>query len=109
MTDQSKISRLHHPVSGVAPVGRADLLGRISNLNDMQLGIVGQFVQQILLCHDPDVVTSFVNWRHDPKIGSILSIAADLDEDFREQLLFVAEEMFRQHTEDTDVSRFGAA
>ncbi len=109
MIDQSNISRLSCRNTISKPTNRAEVLGRISSLSDAQFGIVAQFVRQVLSCHDPDVVHSFVEWRHDPIIGSILSIAADLDEDHREQLLYLAEDILRQQSGHTPVQQSGVA
>lgn len=70
------------------------LLARLDHLEEDQLRLVDRFVQQILRCHDPEVVKVFLNWRRDPRIGSVLELAADLDDEDRDQLLFFAEALY---------------
>ena len=72
----------------------------LSSLNDEQVSIVEAFVAQILKCHDPDVVRSFLMWRQDPRVESILSLVADLDDEQVDQLLFTAEELYDENTRD---------
>jgi len=49
-----------------------------------------------IACHDPDVVQTFLAWRSDPKLESILDLAAALDDDSRDQLLFSAEDLYSE-------------
>ena len=67
------------------------LLSRLDHLEEDQLKIVNSFVDQIMRYHDPDVVKAFLNWRRDPRIGSVLDLAADLGDEEKDQLLFFAE------------------
>jgi hypothetical protein len=66
----------------------------LARLDDEQLALVQTFIDQILLCHDPDVVSAFLAWRCDARIGSILDLAAALGDEGRDQLLFAAEELY---------------
>lgn len=66
----------------------------LSNLNVAQVELVEQFVEQIIRCYDPDVVRSFLEARNDPRIESILALAADLEDEKRDQLLFAAEDLY---------------
>ncbi len=66
----------------------------LSHLNTAQVELVEKFVEQIVRCYDPDVVRSFLEARNDPRIESILALAADLEEEKRDQLLFAAEELY---------------
>lgn len=66
----------------------------LSNLNHAQVELVEKFVEQIIRCYDPDVVSSFIEARNDPRIESLLTLAADLEDEKRDQLLFAAEELY---------------
>jgi len=63
------------------------------HLGAEQMHLVQMFVQQIVLCHDPDAVASFLAWRTDPKLESILDLAAKMGDEDRDQLLFFAEDL----------------
>ena len=67
------------------------LLSRLDHLEEEQLSLLSSFVDQIMKYHDPDVVQAFLNWRDDPRIGSVLDLAADLGDEERDQLLFFTE------------------
>ncbi len=60
----------------------------------MQLALVCEFIEQILACSDPDIVQTFLSWRADPRIDSILDLAASLGDEGRDQLLFAAEDLY---------------
>lgn len=72
------------------------LAGRLAELSDVQLALVGEFIDQILRCEDPDVVRTFLSWRTDPRIDSILDLAATLGDEARDQLLFAAEDLYSE-------------
>lgn len=72
----------------------------LSNLNEAQIALVEQFVDQIVRCHDPDAIRSFLALREDPRIESILSLVTDLEEEKRDQLLFAAEELYDSAREE---------
>ena len=71
-----------------------ELSGKLSGLDMRQLEVLLDFVNNVVLCHDPEVVQEFQQWREDPTIGSILQIATSISGEMREQLLFAAEELF---------------
>lgn len=73
---------------------RAECIAKIRSMNPRELELLISFADQIVSCFDPDAVDDFLSWRTDPKIGSLLQLAAALDEDRREQLLFAAEDYF---------------
>jgi len=79
------------PADDVVRLRRADLAELLSRLGEPQIALVSQFVRQILRCHDPDVVATFLNWRRDPRIETLLLIAAGLDDEALDQLVFAAE------------------
>lgn len=66
----------------------------VDQLRPEQLAILQLFLDQVMTWHDPEVVAGFLAWRNDPRIASILEIAAALDEEEREQLLFAAEDIY---------------
>ncbi len=63
------------------------------NLGAEQMELVQMFVQQIVLCHDPDAVSTFLSWRADPRLESILDLAAKMGDEEIDQLLFFAEDL----------------
>jgi hypothetical protein len=81
----------HFPRKDVAPLLRDQLVQRIQTLSEVELSLAIDFLEQIVARHDPDVVREFLSYRDDPRIESILQIAASLSEPEREQLLFDAE------------------
>lgn len=71
---------------------------KLTELDDRRLDLVRRFVEELLICHDPDIVETFLAWRSDPNLGSILELAAAVSGEMREQLLFMAEDLYsRQH------------
>jgi hypothetical protein len=77
-----------------AGVDRERLAERLDGLRPDQLALLDLFTDQILSWQDPEVVETFLAWRSDPRIGSILELAAALSEEDREQLLFAAEDIY---------------
>lgn len=75
------------------------LQARLEFFEDDQLALVEAFVDQLMRYHDPDVVRTFLAWRSDPRLGSILELAADIGEEDRDQLLFYAEELYGSATQ----------
>lgn len=71
---------------------------KLAGLEERQLEVVLDFVNQVVLCWDPEVIEEFQQWREDPTIGSILQIAASISDEMREQLLFAAEEIYSTET-----------
>ena len=70
---------------------RSRMMERIGTLSVPELSLVLEFAEQIVTRFDPETVAEFMSWRMDPRIESILQIAAALDDAGREQLLFDAE------------------
>ena len=73
---------------------RARCIAKIKSMNEKELELLLIFADQIMACFDPDAVEDFLHWRNDPKLGSILQLAAALDDETREQLLFQAEDIY---------------
>lgn len=72
------------------------LFDRVHQLDPRQRNLVDTFITQLLGCHDPDFVQSFLEWRSDPRIESLLDLAAALDDENRDQLLFKAEDLYTE-------------
>jgi len=85
---------------------RQSLSDRLEGLSDLQLALVIEFVEQILSCEDPDVVQTFLSWRADPRIDSILDLAASLGDEGRDQLLFAAEDLYNDSRQPCRVTTF---
>ncbi len=73
---------------------RAECIAKIRSMNAKELELLLSFADQVVACFDPDAVEDFLSWRTDPQIGSLLQLAAALDEERREQLLFAAEDYY---------------
>jgi|SRR6056297_1313158 len=73
---------------------RDELEARIDALSPADLEVAVRFLRQIIAYHDPDVVQDFLEWREDPRLGSILQLAAAISDELREELLFVAEDIY---------------
>lgn len=84
---------------------RDQVLAQVSALDDRRLALLRRIVEQILVCYDPDIVDTFVAWRNEPRIESILSLAGNLDDEHLDQLLFVAEDLFAEMDHDTPRAR----
>lgn len=104
MNEQSNIHRLARPFADKKPVSRLPLIDLLGQLDDIQFGVIEKFVSQVIRCHDPEIVRGFLEWKDDPQLGSILEIAADLDEEHRDQLLFFAEGLLQEQQSDGKVS-----
>ncbi len=73
---------------------REELDAQIDTLSLPEIQVLLLFARQVMAYHDPDVVGDFLAWREDPRLGSILQLAAAVSDDLREQLLFVAEDFY---------------
>lgn len=73
---------------------REEISLKLLDLDERQIDLALRFIDQLLLCHDPDVVEDFLEWRSDPNLGSILQLAAAVSGELREQLLFIAEDLY---------------
>lgn len=81
---------------GTMSAVRQNLAQQLDGLSDLELALVCELIEQIVACSDPDVVQTFLSWRADPRIDSILDLAASLGDDGRDQLLFAAEDLFSE-------------
>jgi len=68
----------------------------IADLDEARLQLVRLFVRQVVACNDPDMVRNFLAWRDDPRLDSLLDLAAELDDERRDQLLFAAEDLYTE-------------
>lgn len=80
----------------MTPITRDRILAQVAELDDRRLALLKRLVDQILVCNDPDIVETFVAWRNDPRIDSILDLASSLDDERLDQLLFAAEDLFSE-------------
>ncbi len=105
MNENSNVTFLQDRNRANRPQQRQNVLAGIASLDQGRFRLVEQFVEQILLCHDPDVVRNFMEWRDDPKISSLVEIAAELHDEKRDQLLFAAEELYDETVRINHASR----
>jgi hypothetical protein len=77
---------------------RDELSTKLAGLDEPQLELLLEFIEQVIDCHDPEAVGTFLDWRKDPLIGSILQLASALSGDQREQLLYAAETLYSTKT-----------
>ena len=75
---------------------QARMMVRLQTLNSDQLALILEFTEQIVACFDPDAISDFLHWRSDPKLGTVLQLAAALDDEALDQLLFHAEEYYQE-------------
>jgi hypothetical protein len=80
----------------MTPASRNQIVARVSELDAERLKLLERIMDQILVCNDPDIVETFVAWRNEPRIESVLSLAGSLDEERLDQLLFAAEDLFAE-------------
>ena len=73
-----------------------ELAQLLVGLGASQADIVVAFARQIVTCHDPEAVQAFLVWRDDPRMESLMQIAATLDDEGLDQLVFTAEDLFAQ-------------
>lgn len=101
MTDM----KLNNGDPHMTQIARDQVLAQVSALDDRRLALLRRIVEQILVCNDPDIVDTFVAWRNDPRIESILSLAGSLDDERLDQLLFAAEDLFAEVDQATPRAR----
>jgi hypothetical protein len=89
-----KVERLAQADAPVSEA-RAQMRARVEAMTQEELALLRLFADQIVACYDPEVVAQFLAWRNDPRIGSLLQIAAALGDDMRDELLFRAEDCLR--------------
>ncbi|MEM9032128.1 MAG: hypothetical protein AAGB18_05730 [Pseudomonadota bacterium] len=70
------------------------LPARLAGLDPPRRKLMREFLNEVVVCYDPDVVHDFLQWRGDPTLSSILQLAASMSPEMREQLLFAAEELY---------------
>ncbi len=73
---------------------RAQLAARAGDLSGNEAKVVLKFIDELVNCYDPDVIQDFLEWREDPRLASLLQLAARLSDDMVDQLLFHAEDLF---------------
>jgi hypothetical protein len=81
---------------------RARLTQTIATMNDTEIALVLSFADQVVACYDPDAISDFLEFRSDATLASILQLAAALDDEGREQLLYSAEDFFDQRNHRTE-------
>lgn len=74
---------------------QSEIVGNLGDLPRDRLVIISEFIQQVAEADDPDVIRTFLAWRADARLDTLLHLAANLDEDALDQLLFTAEDMLR--------------
>ena len=73
---------------------RDQLADRAKVLTGSEAKMVLKFIDELVVCYDPDVIHDFLQWREDPRLASLLQLGARLSDDMRDQLLFEAEDLF---------------
>ncbi len=68
-----------------------ELFGLVESMCPQKIASITQFARQTIQLHDDEAVATFLKWKEDPVIDSILLLAAKLDSDGREDLLDTAE------------------
>lgn len=82
---------------------REELAKLIESLPCASVRMLHAFSKQIAGMHDLAAVEAFLEFRADPVLGSILEMAAKLDADARDQILFSLED----HADAIQRSRIG--
>lgn len=70
-----------------------EIVSVLRNLSERRVRLVAEFIAQVAMVHDPDVVRTFLAWRSDPRLDSLLLLASELDSDALDELLFMAEDL----------------
>jgi len=70
-----------------------EIVSVLRKMSDERVRLVAQFIAQIATVHDPDVVKTFMAWRSDPRLDTLLLLAGKFDDDALDQLLFMAEDL----------------
>lgn len=73
---------------------RKSLADRVSTLTAGEASVALGLIDQLVVCFDPDIVHDFTEWRNDARLASILQLAARLDDELRDQVLFFVEDLF---------------
>lgn len=89
-----KIATAHTP----ANMEKFELIEELFNLTQSlcpaKIKSVVQFARQTIQLHDEDAVETFLKWKDDPVIDSVLLLASKMDGDHRAELLDAAEMLF---------------
>lgn len=70
------------------------LIERTRQLTRKEAKVMLQFLEELVMCYDPDVVDDFVQMRKDPRLVSVLQLASRLSDETLDQLLFLTEDLF---------------
>ena len=73
---------------------REQLAERARTLNASEVEIMLDFLDEVVVCYDAEVVHDFIQWRKDPRLASIMQLAVSLGDEMRDQLLFQAEDIY---------------
>lgn len=60
--------------------------------------VVSEFIAQSAKFDDPDVLKTFVAFRRDPRLDSLLHLVSQFDDDEIDQVIFFAEDIFAQQS-----------
>ena len=58
--------------------------------------VVSEFIAQSAKFDDPEVLETFVAFRHDPRLDTLLHLVSQFDDDDIDQVVFFAEDIFAQ-------------
>jgi len=71
----------------------AEIVAVLRDMPRDRVATIAKFIIQIAVVHDPDVVKTFVAWRADPRLDTLLHLASMLDDDALDELIFTAEDL----------------
>ena len=82
---------------------RKRLRARVNSLNHDEARVSLELLDHLVVSFDPDIVQDFMQWRREPRLTSLLQIAARFDDDTLDQVLFYAEDLFASSKKSVDI------
>jgi hypothetical protein len=64
--------------------------------DDPRLDLIRRFTEEVIATHDPNAVDTFLAWKAQPVLDTLLLLAARLNEDAQDELLSHAEDLWRE-------------
>ncbi len=77
---------------------RSGLITTITKLGELQFGLVAAIAEELSDTNDMSIAKSFLAWRRNPRISSLVEMAMNISTDDLDQLLFLAEDYYSHTT-----------
>lgn len=74
--------------------GRDSYVAYLQRTTNAPLALIRAFVKEVSGIRDYEAMRTFVAWRRNPRVSSLVEMAMAIDNDDLDQLLFVAEDHY---------------